>query len=155
MRKKVDLHDLLKNHNLIRFYRLNGDFIQEWGDRVTSGNDIFNNIYFKMHCLYNAKTEMYDRTLTDRRDRYDQTEAYITEKVRHLSNSNAMRVYQFCVYEIERATKKPFDSKLWKDSIREYNCLSAQGWIDLYKYLVINKIIPKRISGQIYMEGLD
>ena len=31
----------------------------------------------------------------------------------------------------------------------------AQGWIDLYKYLVKNKIIPKRISGQIYMEGLD
>ena len=29
MRKKVDLHDLLKNHNLIRFYRLNGDFLGE------------------------------------------------------------------------------------------------------------------------------
>ena len=122
---------------------------------MTSENDIFNNIYFKMHCLYNAKTEAYDRTLTDMRSRYDPTEAYITENVRHLSNSNAMRVYQFCVYEIERATKKSFDSKLWRDSIREYNRLSAQGWIDLYKYLVKNKIIPKRISGQIYMEGLD
>lgn len=122
---------------------------------MTSDNDIFNNIYFKMLCLYNAKTEMYNRTLTDMRSRCDPTEAYITENVRHLSNSNAMRVYQFCVYEIERATKKSFDSKLWRDSIREYQRLSAQGWIDLYKYLVKNKIIPKRISGQIYMEGLD
>ena len=24
---------------------------------VTFNNDIFNNIYFKIHCLYNAKTE--------------------------------------------------------------------------------------------------
>ena len=62
---------------------------------MTSDNDIFNNIYFKMHCLYNAKTEAYDRTLTDMRGRYDPTEAYITENVRHLSNSNAMIVYQF------------------------------------------------------------
>ena len=122
---------------------------------MTSENDIFNNIYFKMHCLYNAKTEMCDRTLTDMRSKYDPTEAYITEKVRSLSNFNAMRVYQFCVYEIERATKKSFDSKLWRDSIRGYQGLSAQGWIDLYKYLVKNKIIPKRISGQIYMERLD
>ena len=122
---------------------------------MTSENDIFNDIYFKMHCLYNAKTEAYDRTLTDMRSKYDPTEAYITSDVRYLSNSNAMRVYQFCVYEIERATKKSFDSKLWRDSIRGYQRLSAQGWIDLYKYLVKNKIIPKRISGQIYMEGLD
>ena len=122
---------------------------------MTSENDIFNDIYFKMYCLYTAKTEAYDRTLTDMRSRYDPTEAYITEKVRHLSNSNAMRVYRFCVYEIERATKKSFDNRLWRDSIRGYQGLSAQGWIDLYKYLVKNKIIPKRISGQIYMEGLD
>ena len=122
---------------------------------MTSDNDIFNDIYFKMHCLYNAKTEAYDRTLTDMRSRYDPTEAYITENVRHLSNSNAMRVYQFCVCEIERATKKSFDSKLWRDSIRGYQRLSAQGWIDLCKYVVKNKIIPKRISGQSYIEGLD
>ena len=25
-------------------------------------------IYFKMHCLYNAETELYDRLLTDIRD---------------------------------------------------------------------------------------
>ena len=55
---------------------------------MTSENDIFNDIYFKMHCLYNAKTEAYDRTLTDMRSRYDPTEVYITEKVRSSSNFN-------------------------------------------------------------------
>ena len=34
--------------------------------------------------------------------------------------------------------QKSFDSKLWRDSIRGYQGLSAQGWIDLYKYLVKN-----------------
>lgn len=110
---------------------------------MTSGNDIFNNIYFKMHCLYNAKAEMYDRTLTDMRSRYDPTEAYIPESVRHLSNSNAYRVYLFCVNEIERVTKKSFDSRLWRDSVRGYQCLSAQGWIDLYEYLVTNGEVKK------------
>ena len=26
---------------------------------------MIDDIYFKMHCLYNAKTELYDRSLTD------------------------------------------------------------------------------------------
>ena len=34
-------------------------------------------IYFKMHCLYNAETELYDRSLTDMRDKYDPTSAYV------------------------------------------------------------------------------
>ena len=39
------------------------------GDKLIPENDIFNDIYFKMHCLYNAKTEAYDRTLTDMRSK--------------------------------------------------------------------------------------
>ena len=27
---------------------------------------MIDDIYFKMHCLYNAKTELYDRSLTDK-----------------------------------------------------------------------------------------
>lgn len=76
-------------------------FIQERGDRVTSENDIFNNIYFKMHCLYNAKTEIYDRTLTDMRDRYDPTSAYIncSYEVRSASNQYAYSLYLWCKKE--------------------------------------------------------
>ena len=46
--------------------------IEEWNFK----ND-YEDIYFLLHCLYNAKTELYDRTLTDMRSRYDPTEAFI------------------------------------------------------------------------------
>ena len=94
-------------------------------------------IYFKMHCLYNAETELYDRTLTDRRDRYDPTSAYIncSNEVRNKSNFYAFTLYRWCIREIERKTGRPFDRVQWIDSIRGYERLSAQGWIDLYKNL--------------------
>lgn len=97
-----------------------------------------NNIYFKMHCLYNAKTEMYDRTLTDVRDRYDPTSAYIgySQEIRNASNCYAFRLYQWCKQKIMQETGRPFDVHKWRESIREYWNLSAQGWIDLYNYLV-------------------
>lgn len=107
---------------------------------MTSENDIFNNIYFKMHCLYNAKTEMYDRTLTDKRDRLDPTSAYIgyTSEIRSASNQYAYSLYLWCRKEIERETKRPFDVYKWRESVKKYYNLSAQGWIDLYEYLVEN-----------------
>ena len=37
----------------------------------------YEDFYFLLHVLYNAKTELYDRTLTDKRSRYDPTEAFI------------------------------------------------------------------------------
>lgn len=98
-------------------------------------------IYFKMHCLYNAKTEMYDRTLTDRRrDRYDPTSADIdcSHEVRRASNQYAYGLYLWCKRNIEYETGQPFDAYLWKDCVRGYHHLSAQGWIDLYEYLVEN-----------------
>ena len=98
-------------------------------------------IYFKMHCLYNAETELYDRTLTDRRDRYDPTSAYIncSNEVRNKSNFYAFTLYRWCIREIERKTGRPFDRVQWIDSIKGYERLSAQGWIDLYEQLLIKK----------------
>lgn len=98
------------------------------------------NIYFKMHCLYNAKTELYDRTLTDMRSRYDPTEAYIdvSRRVRELSTYNARMLYENCRRSIEAETKKPFSRDLWLQSVRSYYNLSAQGWINLYEYMVEN-----------------
>lgn len=100
-----------------------------------------NNIYFKMHCFYNAKTELYDRTLTDMRDKYDPTEAYIghSNEIRNKSNSYAFNLYRWCRREIEYKTGRPFDRVQWIDSIRGFKHLSAQGWIDLYNYLLVNK----------------
>ena len=98
------------------------------------------NIYFKMHCLYNAKTELYARTLTDRRDRFDPTSAYIdcSYEVRSASRNYAISLYQWCKKKIVQETERPFDIHKWKDSIRGYWNLSAQGWIDLYEYFVEN-----------------
>ena len=53
--------------------------IEEWNFK----ND-YEDIYFLLHCLYNAKTELYDRTLTDMRSRYDPTEAFIDLSLIHI-----------------------------------------------------------------------
>lgn len=99
-----------------------------------------NNIYFKMHCLYNAKTELYDRSLTDMREQHDQTSAYIngSREIRSSSNNYAYSLYLWCRRKIEYETERPFDRELWKECIRGYHNLSAQGWIDLYECLVKN-----------------
>lgn len=103
-------------------------------------DSIQNNIYFKMHCLYNAKTELYDRTLTYMRSRHDPTEAFIdvSGRVRSASNQYAKSLYENCKRIIEAETGKPFSRDLWMKSVSSYR-LSAQGWIDLYESLIVNK----------------
>lgn len=98
------------------------------------------NIYFKMHCLYNAKTELFDRSLTDMRSRHDPTEAFIdvSSRVRNTSNQYAKLLYENCKRSIEAKTKAPFSRDLWMNSIRSYSNLSAQGWIDLYEFMIKN-----------------
>lgn len=98
------------------------------------------NIYFKMHCLYNAKTELFDRSLTDMRSKHDPTEAFIDGygKVRSASTHYARLLYENCKRSIETETKAPFDRDLWIRSISSYRNLSAQGWIDLYEHMVKN-----------------
>lgn len=95
-------------------------------------------IYFKMHCLYNAETELYDRSLTDMRDRYDPTSAYIgcSKEVRCKSNLYAFNLYQWCKRQIEYETGMLFDFAKWKESTRRYENMSAQWWVDLYIYLL-------------------
>ena len=102
---------------------------------------MINDTYFKMHCIYNAETELYDRSLTDMRDRYDPTSAYIgcSNEVRSKSNAYAYRLYRWCRREIEYKTGRPFNFMLWKESVRGYERLSAQGWIDLYEQLSLKQ----------------
>lgn len=97
-------------------------------------------IYFKMHCLYNAKTELFDRSLTDMRSRHDPTEAFIdvSRGVISASNQYARILYENCKRSIEVETKKPFNRNLWIKSVSSYKNLSAQGWIDLYEHMVEN-----------------
>ena len=71
----------------------------------------YEDIYFLLHCLYNAKTELYDRTLTDMRSRYDPTEAFINAYNKKWSDWYAINLYKKCYKCIELATLKPFNNK--------------------------------------------
>lgn len=106
-----------------------------------------------MHCLYNAKTEIYDRTLTDMRDRFDPTSAFVdcSYEVRSASRNYAISLYHGVKKKIEQETRQPFDIHKWRKSIRGYWNLSAQGWIDLYEYLMENGEY-KGIESQFHMD---
>ena len=65
----------------------------------------YEDIYFLLHCLYNAKTELYDRTLTDMKSRYDPTEAFIDGWNKSKSNLYSRKLYDKCVKCIELKTK--------------------------------------------------
>lgn len=94
-----------------------------------------NEIYFLIHCLYNAKTELYDRILTDMRSKHDSTEAFIGFK--SASNCYSKKLYEKCRTYIEIKTYPlSFDCKHWRNCIGYYHNLSAQGWIDLYERLI-------------------
>lgn len=98
----------------------------------------YDDIYFKLACYYIAKTELYDRTLTDLRDRYDPTEAFVASydarinSIRYSLNLHSMIV----LFAEEKLSipKEVFIPKFRK-RMNEIH-LSAQGWIDTYNYLV-------------------
>lgn len=93
-------------------------------------------MWFKLKCYYHAKTELYDRTLTDIREKYDTTSAYVdaNPEVRRASNFNAAMTNR---YISEIADK--YHIRHHSDMLRKYeNRYSAQGWIDLYNYLLKN-----------------
>lgn len=105
-------------------------------------------IYFLTHCLYNAKTELYDRILTDMRSKYDSTEAFIPSNSysRSLSNLYSYKLYERCKEYIEIKTYPlSFDCEYWRRCVECYNNLSAQGWIDLYERLIKEGRINKEM----------
>lgn len=59
---------------------------------------MIDDIYFKMHCLYNAKTELYDRSLTDKMGleillgRYS---AEQTEVLRKINRDDSFAMHEF------------------------------------------------------------
>lgn len=96
-------------------------------------------IIFKLCCLYYAKTELYDRTLTDKRSRHDPTEAFIdNSQTRMLSNKYAIELRKKIIDFGEKQfnLRRDFLSKRLKE--RGFNHYSAQGWIDMYNHLKEN-----------------
>lgn len=95
-------------------------------------------LYYKVRCYYNAQTELYDRTLTDEREPWDNTSAFIYNGyIRKLSNEYAIYLYRFCkcVLSLQEPHQK-FDYNMWKST--NNNRYKAQYWIDEYKKLKSN-----------------
>ena len=83
-------------------------------------------IYFLVRCLYNAKTELYDRTLTDMRSKYDPTAAFITcdSYAKSASNCYSYKLYEKCKLYIEIKTHPLlFEYERWRKCIDYYHNL--------------------------------
>ena len=90
-------------------------------------------LWYKLCVYYHAKTELYDRTLTDLRSPHDPTEAYVNQgKERSLSCANARKIKRFIN---EMAISIPDHIKLMGLNAGKYR-YSAQDWIDEYNRLV-------------------
>ena len=87
----------------------------------------FNSPY-ALACLYMGMTEEYDRSLTDMRDRYDQTKAFLyCNDIRSESDRYAKAV----INKIKKDCHI-----LWKeiqDEIHRHIIFSAQHWVYEYK----------------------
>lgn len=84
-------------------------------------------LWYKLCVFYHAKTEIFDRGLTDLRSPYDSTEAYIDGRVRSYSNRYALNMKQFI-------TKIAEDFNIRNRKVNEFNHYhySAQRWVDEY-----------------------
>ena len=90
-------------------------------------------IRYKLCCFYHAKTEIYDRWLTDLRSPYDPTEAFIDGGIRSFSN----RYATYIRIQINNIAKYyGLTSFTLRDLIDvRYSHYSAQRWIDEYNRL--------------------
>ena len=95
-------------------------------------------LYYKVRCYYNAQTELYDRTLTDEREHWDNTSAFIYNGyIRKLSNEYAIHLYRFCKRVLSlQDPHQNFDYNMWKST--NNNKYKAQYWIDEYERLKSN-----------------
>lgn len=93
------------------------------------------NLWYKLCVYYHAKTELYDRMLTDLRNIYDPTEAYIQGGVeRSLSYTNVRKIRRFVD---KMATGIPENIKHTGLNANKYH-YSAQDWINEYNRLAAN-----------------
>lgn len=87
----------------------------------------YETLTYKLACLYMGITELYDRTLTDKRSRWDSTEAYIEGTTRSFSNKYAIEIRNRIINEYQVP---------WNEIQKEIasHCkYNAQMWVDEYK----------------------
>lgn len=120
------------------------DYIREWQEKYgdMSYKEVIEkkNKVLKLCCLYQAKTELYDRSLTDKRSRHDVTEAYLTVGAMvNLSNKYAIELRERIVdyAEKELRIERCEFLKMFNQEIQRHH-YSAQGWIDMYNHFKDN-----------------
>ena len=105
----------------------------EWRNRIyLSPPDNMYDLYYKVCCYWNAKTEMYDSILADS---YLYDSAYISNpKLRGYSLEYSRQIFLFCQHVLICECEKPFDETLWKHI--NNNKYSARQWIKEYERMV-------------------
>lgn len=83
--------------------------------------------YYFYACEYMAKTELYDRTLTDERGPFDSTSAFLsTGRLRRISYEYCLKLRKYLT-EICGGT-----FRFIQEEINKHDYYTAQMWIDEY-----------------------
>lgn len=100
--------------------------------------DELDSVYEKIACFYHAKCEIYDRSLTDLRSRFDRTESFVTGEQRKYSlyyaESLRKKIFEWC----REKFKMPFDIERWERTNNDMGRMSAQYSIDMCEYFLKN-----------------
>ena len=86
--------------------------------------------WYKLLCYYYAKTELYDRTLTNARSPYDVTEAYITCSTHRIASNLYAKKTRQEVLDMAESLNMSKDYISFNHGYKNY---SAQRWIDEYE----------------------
>ena len=93
----------------------------------------YNEEIYELACFYMAKTEEFDRRLSDTRCEYDKTEALVPPRLRNLSTKAARDLWKV----IDPYNVLKGDILL---EIKRHSNYTAQQWIDEY-YRLMKKIV--------------
>ena len=109
--------------------------MNEWKNQIyLHPPDKMNDLYYKVCCYWNAKTEMYDFILADS---YLYDSAYISNpKLRGYSAEYSRQIFLFCQHVLICESDKQFDEKLWKHI--NNNRYTARQWMKEYERLKSN-----------------
>lgn len=89
------------------------------------------NFYYKLACEYMARTELYDRMISDKKNPYDESKVYLyTPLQRYLSNVYAKTVMKEILHR-HHEHDLPYIHK----EIIKYSLYSDQMWIDEWNRL--------------------
>lgn len=109
----------------------------EWKSKVyLQPLNKMNDLYYKVCCYWNAKTEMYDCILADGYS-YLYDESYILNpKLRGYSAKYSRQIFLFCQHVLCCECERPFYMKLWRTI--NNNRYTGSQWIDEYEILKSN-----------------